>query len=79
MPEVVLAGLSTGTGNSPGVTDLGANLVAVTGSLPDGTKATVTVPAAVFDAVARAWVNGPKGTPWRLAVPDPGAGCVGDA
>lgn len=69
MAERVLAGC-TATGNCPRVTVLGDGRVLVTGACADGREATVALPAAVFDAAARAWVNGPKGTPWRLVVPN---------
>lgn len=69
MAERVLADC-TGTGNCPELTDLGDGRIAVTGSLPDGTETTVTVPVEVFDAAARAWL--------RLADRAVEAGCVGD-
>jgi len=78
MPEPLAADPCSGERTYAAVTYLGDGLVAVTGSLPDGTQATVTMPVAVFDTAARVWVDGPKGTPWRLVVPDAGAGCVGD-
>lgn len=56
MSERVLAGCSYG-GDCPGVRVLASGDVAVTGALPDGTEATVLVPAAVFDQAARAWVG----------------------
>lgn len=60
MRERVLAGCSYG-GDCPGVSVLASGEVAVTGSLPDGTEVTVTVPAAVFDEAARAWLALPAG------------------
>lgn len=56
MAERVLAGC-TATGNCPRVTVLGDGRVLVTGACADGREATVALPAAVFDAAARAWVG----------------------
>ena len=55
MRERVLAGCSYG-GDCPGVSVRPDGDVAVTGALPDGTEATVVVPAAVFDQALRAWL-----------------------
>lgn len=55
MSERVSAGRSY-SGNGPGVRVLASGDVAVTGALPDGTEATVVVPAAVFDQALRAWL-----------------------
>lgn len=51
----------TSSGNCPGVRVLPDGRIAVTGSLPDGTEVTVTLPAAVFDEAARAWCAVPAG------------------
>lgn len=56
MRERVLAGC-TSAGNCPGVTVLASGEVAATGALPDGSEVTVTLPAAVFDEAARAWLG----------------------
>ncbi len=60
MPERVLAGCSYG-GDCPGVRVQSDGTVAVTGALPDGTEATVTLPTGVFDEAARAWLALPVG------------------
>lgn len=56
MSERVSAGRSY-SGNGPGVRVLASGDVAVTGALPDGSEVTVTLPAAVFDEAARAWLG----------------------
>lgn len=67
MPERVLAGCSYG-GDCPGVRVQSDGDVAVTGALPDGSEATVVVPAGVFDQAARAWRRSHRG-PWRRLAP----------
>lgn len=66
MRERVLAGCSNG-GNCPSVVALASGDVAVTGALPDGTEATVTVPAAVFDQAAQSWRRDRRSPWWCLA------------
>ena len=57
MAERVLAGCSYG-GDCPGVRVRPDGDVAVTGALPDGSEATVVVPAGVFEQALRAWLLG---------------------